>query len=41
MEEMKRSAMELPGGHISLEQAVELEEMLDRETEKRRQVFSL
>jgi len=36
MEEMKRSAMDLPGGHISLEQAVELEEMLDRETQKRR-----
>jgi hypothetical protein len=36
MEEMKRAAIELPGGHISLDQAVELEGMLDLETEKRR-----
>jgi hypothetical protein len=36
MEEMKRAAINLPGGHISLEQAVELEGMLDLETEKRR-----
>lgn len=36
MEEMKRLAMELPGGHVSLDKARELEEMLDIEAEKRR-----
>jgi hypothetical protein len=41
MEEMKKAAIELPGGHISLDQAVELEAMLDLETEKRRYVWSL
>jgi hypothetical protein len=36
MEEMKGAAIDLPGGHISLEQANQLEEMLDGEAEKRR-----
>lgn len=37
---MKQAALELPGGQVSLDQAVELEEMLDAETEKRRCVLS-
>lgn len=38
---MKRAALELPGGQVSLEQAIELEGMLDLETEKRRYVPTL
>jgi len=37
---MKQAALELPGGQVSLDQAVELEGMLDAETEKRRCVLS-
>jgi len=33
---MKKAALELPGGQVSLDQARELERMLDAETEKRR-----
>ena len=36
MDEMKKAALDLPGGQVSLGQAIELEEMLDQETEKRR-----
>ena len=35
---MKKAAVELPGGQVSLDQASELENMLDAETEKRRYV---
>jgi hypothetical protein len=38
MNEMKKAAVELPGGQVSLDQASELENMLDAETEKRRYV---
>ena len=33
---MKQAALELPGGQVSLDQAVELEGVLNAETEKRR-----
>jgi len=36
MDEMKKAALDLPGGQVSLDQAIELEGMLDQETEKRR-----
>lgn len=36
MEEMRKLAAELPGGHVSLAKAEQLEEMLDVEAEKRR-----
>lgn len=39
MEEMRRMAVVLPGGHVSLEKAKALEEMLDLEAEKRRYVL--
>ena len=39
MDEMKKAALELPGGQESLDQASELERMLDGETEKRRCVI--
>jgi hypothetical protein len=39
MDEMKKAAVELPGGQVSLDQAVELERMLDAETQKRRCVI--
>jgi hypothetical protein len=38
MNEMKKAAVELPGGQVSLDQASELENMLDAEIEKRRYV---
>jgi hypothetical protein len=36
MDEMKKAAMDLPGGQVSLDQAIELEGLLDLETAKRR-----
>jgi hypothetical protein len=39
MDEMKQAALDLPGGQVSLDQASELERMLDAETEKRRCVI--
>ena len=38
---MKRLALNMPGGHISLDKARELEEMLDLEAEKRRSVTAI
>lgn len=38
MDEMRLLAVDLPGGHVSLNKAKELEEMLDQEAEKRRWV---
>lgn len=36
---MKRIALDMPGGHVSLDKAKELEEMLDLEAEKRRYII--
>lgn len=36
MDQMRKAALELPGGQVSLDQAIELEGILDGETEKRR-----
>lgn len=37
---MKRLALDLPGGHITLDKARELEDILDLEAEKRRSVIA-